>query len=288
MQRIDAHQHFWQIARGDYRWLTPDVPALQPIYRDFLPADLEPLAWPQDVAQTVLVQAADSTAETDFMLSLAGRHATIGGVVGWVDLSERDSVRTLQRWAREHPRKFKGVRPMLQDLAEANWIAERPHADVIACLIDLGLRFDALVLPQHLPALLQFVRRHPQLPIVIDHAAKPRLDEGWDAVWAHAWRRDMAALAAHPQVHCKFSGLLTETRSAEPLAAIRPAWDDLLRWFGPQRLMWGSDWPVVNLAGSYAGWISTAGELIATLPLEAQQRVWHDNAAAFYGLEPRP
>ena len=282
MQRIDAHQHLWRLARGDYRWLRADVPALAPIHRDFEPADLAPLLQRHGVNKTVLVQAADSTAETDFMLELAAAHDWIGGVVGWVDLAERDSVEALERWARQP--KFKGIRPMLQDLPEDDWIATHPHADVMACLAALGLRFDALVLPRHLEALLQFVRRHPALPVVIDHAAKPRLDEGWNAVWAHAWRRDMAALAAHPNVMCKFSGLLTETRSAEPLPLIRPAWDDLLRWFGPQRLMWGSDWPVLNLAADYARWVELSDSLIGDLGAADQQRIRHDNAREFYAL----
>ncbi|MDY0747895.1 amidohydrolase family protein [Paucibacter sp. R3-3] len=280
MQRIDAHQHFWRLDRGDYGWLTAE---LAPLYRDFAPGDLQPLLQRHGVAQTVLVQAADSTAETDFMLELAASHDWIGGVVGWVDISDRASIATLERWAREHP-KFKGVRPMLQDLPEDDWIATRPHADVMACIAALGLRLDALVLPRQLEPLLHFVRRHPTLPVVIDHAAKPRLDEGWSAVWAHAWRRDMAALAAHPNLMCKFSGLLTETRSSEPLPLIRPAWEDLLRWFGPQRLVWGSDWPVLNLAADYGRWVALSDSLLGDLNAADQQRVLHDNAREFYTL----
>ena len=281
MMHIDAHQHFWRLDRGDYHWLRADNPALQPIYRDFLPADFRAAA--PGIAKTVLVQAADSEAETDFMLSLAAEHDWIGGVVGWVDISKGEAVKTLRRWAAQA--KFKGVRPMLQDLPDTTWIARQPHPAVMRCIAESGLRFDALVTPAHLPALLQFVRSHPKLPIVIDHAAKPRLDEGWQAVWAHGWRRDMAALAAHPNVCCKFSGLLTETRAADPLAAIRPVWDDLLRWFGPGRLMWGSDWPVVNLAADLGAWMRMAGTLIDELPEPDRRRVWHDNAQHFYGLD---
>ena len=286
--RIDAHQHFWRLARGDYGWLRRDVPALQPLFRDFLPDDLQPSMRRHHVAQTVLVQAAASEAETEFLLELAGAHDWIGGVVGWVDLSRRDAVDTLQRWS--HDPKFKGVRPMLQDLPDADWIARMPHPDAVQALMDLGLRFDALVKPAQLAPLLEFVRRHPGLPVVVDHAAKPILSAGWDADWVARWEHDMAALAAHPQVTCKLSGLLTEADASQNRAlpdaidAVRPVWDRLLAWFGPGRLMWGSDWPVLNLAADFDRWIAVCDALIGTLPPAEQARIWHDNASRFYAL----
>ena len=286
--RIDSHQHFWRPARGDYGWLDASDPVLAPLVRDFLPADMAPLRAAHGVAQTVLVQAAPSEAETDFLLDLANAHGFIGGVVGWVDLSDPRSARTLERWAR-HP-AFKSVRPMLQDLSDADWIAHAPHPAVVEALIGLGLRFDALVKPQHLPALLYFVQRWPALPVVIDHAAKPALADGWQAPWATNWRLGMAALAQQPQVVCKWSGLLTEAAGDarhEPgaaLAMLHPAWDHLLTHFGPQRLMWGSDWPVLTLASDYARWIDLTGTLAADLPADDQAALWHRTATRFYGL----
>ena len=287
-QRIDAHQHFWRLARGDYQWLRPELPALAPLCRDFLPEHLQATLAEHQVVQTVLVQAADSEAETDFMLELADARAFIGGVVGWVDLSRPESVVTLERWS-QRP-KFKGVRPMLQDLPEAEWIVHAPHPEVMHSLLRLGLRFDALVQPWHLAPLLSFLRAWPELPVVIDHAAKPQLGEGWNADWARTWERSLAEIASHPQVMCKVSGLLTEAppqalaTHASAVATVRPVWEPLLQHFGPQRLMWGSDWPVLNLAADYARWVAISESLIRDLSPDEQAQVWHGSASRFYGL----
>ncbi len=289
MKRIDSHQHFWRPSRGDYAWLREDDPALAPLVREFLPEDLEPMLLAGEAAKTVLVQAADSVAETEFLLQLASRHDFIGGVVGWVDLSRSDAVATLEAWA-QHP-KFKGVRPMLQDLPQVDWIDFAPHPDTVHALIRLGLRFDALVTPAHLQPLLRFLRAWPELPAVIDHAGKPQLAQGWRAGWAVPWRRHMAALGMLPRVTCKFSGLLTELSAAQRLTAaasvdeIRPVWETLLECFGPRRLMWGSDWPVLTLAGGYAEWIDVAGALIGELLGADQGQVWRGTAQRFYGIE---
>jgi len=290
-RRIDAHQHFWHTARGDYRWLRPDVPALAPLCRDFAPADLQPLLSAHGVVQTVLVQAADSEAETDHLLALAEANPVIGGVVGWVDLSRVESVATLERWAAAHP-KLKGVRPMLQDLPDADWIARAPHPEVLRTLVRLGLRFDALVQPWHLAPLLRFLHDWPELPVVIDHAAKPQLAQGWCGDWATVWQRGLAALAERPGVHCKFSGLLTEAAGparaggAAGIEAVRPVWDTLLARFGPDLLLWGSDWPVLNLAADYARWIDVSDALIGPLSAGEQDAIRMANAARFYDLTP--
>lgn len=287
--RIDSHQHFWRPARGDYTWLRADEPGLAPLVREFLPHDLELVLQANKVPNTVLVQAADSVAETRFLLELADRHDFIRGVVGWVDLGRSDVVAALEGLAR-HPR-FKGVRPMLQDLPEDDWIEHGPHREAAPALIRLGLRFDALVKQQHLTSLLRFARAWPELPIVIDHAAKPPLASGWPGDWVRDWSRNMVELAALPKVYCKFSGLLTEmtpqqrVSTASSVACLRPVWDALLQWFGPARLMWGSDWPVSTLAGSYAAWVSAAGSLIGELSADDQALVWHGTAQRFYGIE---
>jgi L-fuconolactonase len=289
MQRIDAHQHFWQLARGDYAWLRPDDPGMAPLVRDFLPDALMPLLRTHSVTRTVLVQAADSVAETEFMLGLAASHEFIAGVVGWVDLAAEDAAATLARLAADDC--LKSVRPMLQDLPADDWIVAAPRPDALRTLLRLGLRFDALVRPRQLAPLARFARAWPELPIVIDHAAKPPLAAAaWNDEAMHAWRRDMAALAAIPGVCCKVSGLLTELGPADrsvPARAterLRPVVDALLGWFGPERLMWGSDWPVLTLAGSYAGWISVSDALLGPLSAGERAQVLHGTAQRFYGL----
>jgi L-fuconolactonase len=288
MLRIDAHQHFWQLARGDYRWLRSDDPGLAPIARDFLPAALEPLLRAHGIARTVLVQAADSVAETEFLLALAATHESVAGVVGWVDLSHVDAASTLARLAADSP--LRGVRPMLQDLPADDWIVQAPRPDALRTLQRLGLRFDALVRPRQLPALARFASAWPELPIVIDHAAKPPLAAAWNDDAMRAWRADMARLAAAPQVCCKLSGLLTELGAPEragkdtATARLRPVVDALLDWFGPARLMWGSDWPVLTLAASYGDWVAVSDALLQPLSDDERAEVLHGSATRFYGL----
>ena len=288
MRRIDAHQHFWRLSRGDYGWLRPDAPGLAPLYRDFLPAELDPLLRHHGVRRTVLVQAAPTEAETEFLLALADEATRVAGVVGWVDLADARSAETLRRWAR-HP-LFRGVRPMLQDLPDPDWLDHAPHPAVLDRLVELGLRLDALVKPAQLPALQRFVQRHPELPVIVDHAAKPPLALGWDSEAVATWRRGLAELARHPQVSCKLSGLLTEASPAQcrthrlRIDLLRPVWDHLLECFGPQRLLWGSDWPVLTLAAGYDAWVEASTALIYELPREQGELVWQGNAVRVYGL----
>jgi L-fuconolactonase len=285
--RIDSHQHFWRPARGDYRWLRADVPAIAPLVRDFLPQDLAPILAAHGVERTVLVQAADSEAETGFLLGLAAEEASIGGVVGWVDLSRPEAAASLERMA-AHP-KFKGIRPMLQDLPQDDWIAREPHPEALRALARLGLCFDALVMPRHLGPLLQFLRAWPQLPVVVDHAAKPPVGADDGEVFAR-WREHMAMVGTLPQVHCKLSGLWTEAPAAlrgdrdGVLRALRPVWETLLECFGPQRLMWGSDWPVLTLAAGYVEWVAVCEALVGELSTGEQAEIWQGTARRFYGL----
>lgn len=278
--RIDAHCHFWDPARGDYGWLDSGPPALDPLRRVFTPDDLAALNGNRPV---VAVQAADSVAETRYLLDLAARYPRIAGVVGWVDLTRLETIGTLADLAR-NPR-FKGIRPMLQDLAEDDWITTRPDAIVLRTVQDRGLRFDALVLTRHLPHLARFTAAWPDLPMVIDHCAKPRMDQ-----LDTAWRDGMAAMAAFPHVHCKISGLMTEVPDAlrQPeaaLTAMRPVVDEVLRLFGPDRLLWGSDWPVLTLAASHQVWEQLTDRLLEGLTPGERQAILGGNAAKFYGLE---
>ena len=289
MNKVDAHQHFWQPARGDYHWMDAGDASLDPLRRDHLPQELLPLMHAASVSHTVLIQAAATEAETDFMLALAGQHSWVAGVVGWVDLAAGDAVQRLIRLA-EHA-KLRGIRPMLQDLPDPAWLVNAPSPQVWQAMEDLSLRLDALVNTRHLGALNDFVQRHPRLPVVIDHAAKPPLRAGWNSPAMEAWRIAMGVFAAQPQVCCKFSGLLTETalaRNASAQAAIEavePVLHFLLETFGAGRLIWGSDWPVLTLAASYERWMSVCEALLSELAPHEQARIWAGNAQTFYGLQ---
>lgn len=269
--RIDSHHHLWRIARGDYGWLMPDLGV---IHRDFEPSDLEPLLKQAGIDATILVQAAETVAETEFLLSLADVTPWIAGVVGWIDMEAPDALATLDRLARNP--KFKGIRPVIQGIADDDWIL-RPSLDpVFDGLIERGLTFDALVLPRHLPRLLKRLEQFPQLACVIDHGAKPHLATGE----IDQWKIDMAALAANTNAFCKFSGLVTEAGVNYSIETIRPAAEHLIEIFGPDRLMFGSDWPVLNLASDYGGWIKMAETFNAT----SQADFWAGAAKEFYRL----
>ena len=276
MMRIDAHQHFWQLAARAGSWPPPSLAA---IHRDFAPADLAPLLAAHGIAGTVLVQSLPSAADNDYLLALAAKTSFIRAVVGWSDLLAPDAAAAIARLASHG--KLKGLRPMLQDLDDDQWIANPALAPALAAMAEHGLRLDALVLPRHLPALLHCARVYPQLAIVIDHAAKPPIaDAGFGT-----WREDMALLAALPNVHCKLSGLVTEARPGWNVDDLRPYAAHVLDVFGPRRVIWGSDWPVVDLAGGYAAWLAASEALLAHLGQEDRDDIFGRNACRFYGFE---
>ena len=269
---IDAHFHIWQLARADYGWLTP---ALQPIYRDVTLDDWRAVSRPCGVRGGILVQAAPTAAETDFLLTQAADADDVLGVVGWADLLAADAPRRIEALAR-HP-KLKGLRPMLHDLADPGWILQPALHPALQAMADCGLTFDALVRPVHLPSVHALALRHPDLRIVIDHAAKPDIAQGQWLGWADALER----LAGECTVYCKLSGLWTEAvpgASVETLAG-HARW--VLACFGPRRTLWGSDWPVLALAGAYAAWHAMALSLVAN---EARAAVFEQAARDAYAL----
>ncbi len=271
--RIDAHQHFWQIARGDYGWLTP---ALGPIHRDFDPDDLAPLLVRLAIEHTILVQAAPTEVETRFLLGLAAATPFVAGVVGWTDFEAADVGERITSLAADP--LLVGLRPMVQDIADVAWLARPSLAPAFAAMVAQDLVFDALVMTPHIPATLSVLERHPDLAVVIDHAAKPDLVAGDLA----AWRAGIAALAAHPQAHCKLSGLVTEAAVGWTIDTLRPVVDHLLASFGPERLIFGSDWPVVTLRADYDRWFATAQALLAGCTEAQRAAVFGGNAQRVY------
>jgi len=268
---IDAHQHFWLLKDRAGGWPPP---ALSAIHRDFLPADLVPHLAGVGVEGTVLVQSLPSLEDTRFMLGLAEQNPFILGVVGWVDLKATDAAAIIAELAKAP--KLKGLRPMLQDLPADDWIDDETLDPAIDAMRSAGLVFDALVLPRHLGPLEKFARRHPDLPVVIDHGAKPEIAEGRYS----EWRAAMARLADLENLSCKLSGFLTEKGTQQP-EAIRPYAETILDLFGPERVIWGSDWPVLDLAGDYAGWFAQARAIV---PEAAREKVFGGNARRFYKL----
>lgn len=278
MHLIDAHQHFWRLDRGDYGWLTPEAGAL---YRDWQPADLEPLLAAHGVRATMLVQAAPTEAETEYLLRLARDHAFIAGVVGWSDFEAADAPRRIAALAAHGEGHLRGLRPMVQDIADPGWLA-RPDLDpAFAAMARHGLVFDALVRPRHLAPLHARLLRHPDLRAVIDHSGKPDIAGGGFDGWA----RDIAALARDTGAYCKLSGLLSEAGEGAGASTLDRYVAHMLACFGPTRVLWGSDWPVLNLCGDYGGWLALARDLVRRHAPEAEARVFGGNAAILYGLD---
>lgn len=275
---VDAHQHFWSLPRGDYGWLTPQSGS---IYRDFGPRDLAPLLQEAGIERTVLVQAAPTEAETRYLLDIAAATPYVAAVVGWVDLAARNTPDRLAALGANG--LLRGVRPMLQDLPDPRWMLGEALRPALAALVESGLRFDALVKPEHLRPLLTFLERNPDLAVVIDHGAKPAIRSRS----FEAWARDIREIARQTSAYCKLSGLVTEAQADWRREDLEYCISHLLDCFGPDRLMWGSDWPVVELAGGYRRWYDAAQACLASISAAERERVFGANAARFYGFDGR-
>ena len=275
--RVDAHQHYWKLSRGDYGWLTPDMGVL---YRDYLPADLEPTLKRHNIDKTVLVQAAPTIAETDYMLSLAAEHESIGGVVGWLDMADPGFPRFFEKY--RHEPAFVGIRPMLHDLSDDAWVTQPRVLDNLRLMAEYNFPFDFLVRPPHLPHVLRVLEQVPGLRAVIDHIAKPLIK---DQVF-EPWRAHISAIAQHENVYCKLSGMVTEADPANWTPAdLKPYVEHVVAAFGLDRVMFGSDWPVSLLAARYDDVIGALEETLApNLDEESMTRVFGGNAGRFYGI----
>lgn len=278
--RIDAHQHYWDPARGDYDWMPKDDPIL---CRRYGPADLRPEREGAGIGHTVLVQAAATVAETDWMLALAAAEPSVAGVVGWIDFEDPRDLRQLDRLA--GTAKFLGVRPMIQDIPNPDWMLRPGIAWAFDALVERDLTFDALGFPLHLENFHRLLTRHPDLRVVIDHGMKPRLrDHGTDpAAFAH-WAAGMTRLARDTAAVCKLSGLVTEAAPGWTLDTLRPATAHVIAAFGPDRVMWGSDWPVCRLRAEYGDWFAAAEALTAGLDEAGRAAIFGGTANAFYRL----
>lgn len=276
---IDAHFHCWQLSRGDYGWLDASAnPALAPICRDVAVSDWQAHASAAGIRGGVLVQAAATEAETHFLLAQAEAHASVLGVVGWVDWLAPDAPARIEALAAHQ--KLKGLRPMLQDIADPAWILQPALAPAMEAMVRTGLAFDALIKPVHLPHIRTLAGRYPELRIVIDHGAKPDIAAGQWQPWAAA----LADIALRTTALCKLSGLLTEAGPSPAPGATRRWAAHVLACFGASRTVWGSDWPVLELAGTYAGWHAESLDLMTHLNTVEQAAVMGGNARRFYRL----
>ena len=275
---IDAHQHFWHLSRGDYDWLTPEKGVL---YRDYVPAELAPMLVDNEVGATVLIQAAASQAETRYLFGLAEAYPFIAGVVGWVDFESTDARRGISALIADGRGKLKGLRPMIQDISDPRWILRPTLGAAFEAMIAHDLVFDALVRPEHIDVLRIRLMQHPTLRAVLDHAGKPDIaNEGFDT-----WAESLERLARDTAVHCKLSGLLTEAGGRTSPEDLAPYIAHIFLCFGSKRVLWGSDWPVSNLACDYAHWLGLSRRLVNRFAPGQEQDVFGDTAARLYQLE---
>lgn len=274
---LDAHHHFWQLGRFPYEWLN--APQLAPIRRDFLPDDLAPHLAATGVDRTIFVQTQHNVEETQWVLSLADQYDWLAGVVGWVDLTSPDCERQLVA-LKSHP-KFVGVRHVTHDEPDDDFIVREDVLQGLRVLERHDVPFDLLFLPRHLRHVPAIFAAAPKLRLVIDHLAKPPIKAGERAGWID----DFRAAARFPNVYCKLSGMVTEAdwQRWKP-ADLRPYVETALECFGPERCMYGSDWPVCEVAATYEQVHGALVEVLGPLSPTERDAIFGATGAAFYRL----
>ena len=275
---LDTHHHFWQPARGDYHWMPKDDPILS---RDYMPADMAPFLRRAGVTKTILVQAAATEAETEFLLSIAEECDFVCGVCGWLDMEADDFPERLEAFAGRP--WFKSFRPMLQDLDDPAWILRPKVMENLARVAESGVRFEVLTRPPQLPHAVEALKATPGLKAVVNHISKPYIARGETEPWAS----QIAELAPLENVCVKLSGMITEAdHDAWRPADLAPYVAHVIDVFGPDRIMYGSDWPVALLAASGYGEVVNALRTVVAPMLDAagQAKLFHDNGARFYGV----
>lgn len=273
--KLDSHQHFWRYDAAQYPWIPKD----SPLHRDCLPADLAPLLAGAGFDGCIAVQARQTLEETRWLLELAAEAPIIKGVVGWVDLRSEQVAAQLTTLA-ANP-KLRGVRHVVQDEPDVGFMLGAEFQRGIGHLHHYGLTYDILIYPRQLPAAIALAKHFPEQPFVVDHIAKPCIRERVIS----PWREQIRKLAQAPNVMCKVSGMVTEAdRAAWKPEDFAPYLEAVAEAFGEDRLMFGSDWPVCLLAGSYERVFALASGYFAKLPAAGRDRVFGGNAARFYGI----
>lgn len=277
---VDAHHHLWQVARADYGWLDSRVnPSIASIERDYLVADYQSLATRHAIRASVVVQAAPTVAETRWLLAQArASHGLIQGVVGWIDMAAADAPQVLHDLAQDP--LLKSIRPMLQDIAPDDWVLRPELAPAFDAIIEHDLAFDLLIRPPQLEAALTLLQRYPELRAVVDHCAKPGIArQEWQP-----WAEQILRIASETTAHCKLSGLVTEAAVGWHAADLRSYMEHVLQCFGAQRIMWGSDWPVMTLNATFDSWLDAALQFLAPCSAAEREAIMGDNAQRFYRL----
>jgi L-fucono-1,5-lactonase len=270
---IDSHQHFWQVGRFDYPWMTANLGVL---YRDYLPEDVAPILERNGVKQTVLVQASNSVAESRWLLELAEANSFIAGVVGWVDLMSVEIDAQLDELCADS--KFKGVRHLVESEPHDDWLVQSAVLSGLRKLSERGLSYDLLVHTRHLRYVPRVADSCPDLALVIDHLAKPPITRNEIKEWSEA----LKPVARYPNIYCKLSGLVTEANwSSWQTEDLRPYVDYALELFGVDRMMFGSDYPVCLLAAPYERVLESFKELLGD---GDRDKIFSKNAAGFYRL----
>ena len=279
MKVIDSHQHFWDPSRGDYHWMPKDNPILN---RKYEVKDLSEASGSIDLHKTILVQAAATNAETEYMLHIAESSDLVCGVVGWVNFEDKNQLNQLRIFSK-HP-KFIGVRPMIQDIPDENWVLNKNFDIFFKSIIDLDLSFDALGFPIHLENFYIIASKYPKLRFVIDHLMKPKIYNNKQEEFIH-WKKGMSKLSRLDNVYCKFSGMVTEACENWDEQDLKPYSDEILNLFTDKKIMWGSDWPVCNLRTNYLEWYNAAINLTKELSLAEKQNIFYNNSINFYKLK---
>ena len=273
---VDAHQHFWDPAVEEYPWLANDD--LAAVRRRFDVDDLEPVLSANGVSGTVLVQALGSADETRRLLAVAEATPFVLGVVGWIDLTDPDAAGALVRMAGG---SLAGIRHQVEDEPDLDWLLRADVQRGISAVGNAGLVYDLLVRPAHLPATIETVRRHPDMRFVVDHVAKPPIRGGDTADWA----RDLEQLATLPNVSCKLSGLVLEADwGAWQVDELVPYYRRALDWFGPERSMFGSDWPLCLVAADYGEVLGLVRAALDDLAEAERAAVLGGNALRLYRI----